>query len=196
MSASICFVFNEAGSAKVNPGRANEWYRMAENWEVDALIMIDETAESGRFWEERMAPQQPVQIPVHRFRTFDEMFETFNKNLVYVETPNRKPSLKCSRATNLFRYEHRLDAIYVFGGHYGAGLAGLKLEGDWIHVPCSGVCHATQIGGIVMYDRARKTKIAEEVQHQTNKRENELLNALNKVSTIQRSAVKILEKVL
>ena len=110
MGATVCFYFDESTSSDVEPGRANEWYRLAENWKVDALVIIDETRESGRHWFENLVPAQPVKIPVRRFKKFEELADECPSQFVYIERAERRPSRLCERTVGLYRYEHRETA--------------------------------------------------------------------------------------
>jgi len=197
MGATVCFYFDESVNKDIAPGRANEWYRLAENWSIDELVMIDETRASGRDWFEKLVPSQPWKLPVRRYRKIGEAIADGLGRLVYVERAEKKPSRLCERTVGLYKYEHRPDATYVFGGHHGHGLEGLSVGGDWVHVPTGGPCgFAIQIAAMVMSDRERKTTIKDESRTLQTKRDRDLEDVVKQVGQINRSALRVLSKVV
>ena len=197
MGAKVCFYFDEGASKDIDATMAQQWDRLGENWNVDAIIMIDETRAAGREWMEEFVPGLAYRQPWFRYTKIEDAIEEHARPLVYVERKEKRPSHHTSRTVGLYKYQHRESAIYVIGGHYGSGLHNMPVAGDWVHVPTGGPCgYAIQIAAMVMYDRARKLAIINEASQTKTRREKEMHQGLEQAAQVTRSALKILDRAL
>ncbi len=197
MGASVCFYFDEGANKDIEASMAQQWDRLGENWNVDAVIMVDETRAAGREWMEKYVPDLAYRQPWFRYTKIEDVIEEFSAPLVYIERKEMRPSHLSKLTVGLYKYQHRDSAIYVIGGHYGNGLHNMPVEGDWVHVPTGGPCgYAIQIAAMVMYDRARKEAVTNEFRTIKSKRERDMRTGLERAAQVTRSALKILDGAL
>lgn len=197
MGAKVCFYFDEGATKDIDATMAQQWDRLGENWNVDAIIMIDETRAAGREWMEKFVPDLAYKQPWFRYAKIEEAIEEHSWPLVYVERKELRPSHLTKLTVGLYKYKHRDNAIYVIGGHFGPGLHHMPVAGDWVHVPTGGPCgYAIQIAAMVMYDRARKLSITNEASQMKTRREKEMRQGLEQAASVTRSALKILDRAL
>jgi len=158
----ICYEFLETSKGQAKTTTAQQWYRLAENWSADLLIMVDKSDSAGQVWFDTLLPQQPVKIDTVRVTSIaDAIFLHEDMEWVFVERLGVKPTLENQPARNLFTYRHPESAIYVFGSDQGAGLRGIRRPGHWVYVPSAGISFVTHVAAAVLYDRAFKATVSE-----------------------------------
>jgi len=144
------------GPAEFERWKLQSWGLTCLAWDIDELWYVDackgdERLGEVQFHERRLKAREIQSLEVALSGAHERGLHP-----VCVEGPSKVKA----NAVDLRAYQHRTDALYLFGSDRGAGLGSLsalaKLEADWLIVPARRGVYGYMIAPIVAQHRAQQ----------------------------------------